>query len=660
MKAILQNFGRRVNIDRREDNGKSFQSAIGSGLSVQHYQETYYTFDNAGNGIGDTPAKNLDRSYSSHSRATTSQENNTNAWSTKLSGSLRGNITRRKGAAPSDITNLETVSTADASTQRHVNRPLHPPSSYKKFSSNDVGDGGSSRGLVRKFSAISSQTNTHASSSPIAVHSSPSRLRPNNPGPEPSPSTQPVVSEFKATDASYSHGHFRPGLDPTSGKSLPLQPVSFGADVSAMSSAELAARLNELAVANADGLLTDDEYRTLRQAVFDQMIKTDENTMAASAASSPNGLGVPGHARAGDAAPAGSAMHSTAQTTAIPVANSRRYSRSSLGHGERHASSIRSGQSARSSSFILPGIFRKGVASPEEMQQQMSQDSYSSRGHSNRAAEHRAVPIRRDSEGTSSRLSSGDGHPHRALSLHTQHSSTAKSSRLSTFGRLRAGSQARRAQEEMAANDMEEAFAVERTARSLRAVSIYDASSAETSSINARTHDRTATSPRAELAPTTMFGAEYVDKSSAEIQAEIAVVQAEGNRMLSTFVTLEETLLSKQTSLDPQVVRGLLSKVQDATPLSLTTRLDGGEREASSLRVHRLRPPSSYRSPRQSTTLDASHKHEEGNVPQDVAALEAELTNIYAQKAAVVKRYQDRLAFLQSKLRSATIREGLK
>ncbi|PDQ12317.1 hypothetical protein CKK21_26070 [Enterobacter cloacae] len=39
--------------------------------------------------------------------------------------------------------------------------------------------------------------------------------------------------------------------------------------------------------------------------------------------------------------------------------------------------------------------------------------------------------------------------------------------------------------------------------------------------------------------------------------------------------------------------------------------------------------------------------------------LKVELTRIYAQKAAVVKRYQDRLAFLQSKLRSAAIREGL-
>jgi hypothetical protein len=40
--------------------------------------------------------------------------------------------------------------------------------------------------------------------------------------------------------------------------------------------------------------------------------------------------------------------------------------------------------------------------------------------------------------------------------------------------------------------------------------------------------------------------------------------------------------------------------------------------------------------------------------------LEAELTSNYAQRAAVVKRYQDRLAFLQSKARSAAMREGLK
>ncbi len=51
-----------------------------------------------------------------------------------------------------------------------------------------------------------------------------------------------------------------------------------GADISAMTSTELAARLNELAVANADGLLTEDEYRFLRQAVFDRMMKADEQS----------------------------------------------------------------------------------------------------------------------------------------------------------------------------------------------------------------------------------------------------------------------------------------------------------------------------------------------------------------------------------------------
>ncbi len=61
-----------------------------------------------------------------------------------------------------------------------------------------------------------------------------------------------------------------------------------------------------------------------------------------------------------------------------------------------------------------------------------------------------------------------------------------------------------------------------------------------------------------------------------------------------------------------------------------------------------------------SSSQDAALQRVKSDLPDEAAAFEAELINIYTQKAAVVKRYQDRLAFLQSKHRSATIREGLK
>ncbi len=235
------------------------------------------------------------------------------------------------------------------------------------------------------------------------------------------------------------------------------------------------------------------------------------------------------------------------------------------------------------------------------------------------------------------------------MSSRTQRSSGAKSSRLSTLGRLRAGSQSRRVHAETAARELEEAFSAERTARSLRAVSLYETGASEQSAMGGIARERSPTSLRAEMAPTTLFGVEYADKSSAEIQAEIAVVLGEGNRMLDTFAALEQTLVAKHGALEAQAVREVVERVREANPQACVHRL-----EASAP------PPSSYRQPRQAHASSSGLGGEDGGGSDEARALEAELTSNYAQRAAVVKRYQDRLAFLQSKARSAAMREGLK
>ncbi len=57
-----------------------------------------------------------------------------------------------------------------------------------------------------------------------------------------------------------------------------------------------------------------------------------------------------------------------------------------------------------------------------------------------------------------------------------------------------------------------------------------------------------------------LFAAEYEDKAPQEIRAEINVVQAEGDRMLGTFVALEETLTSKHSTLDPLVLSAIVDR----------------------------------------------------------------------------------------------------
>ncbi|SPO30964.1 uncharacterized protein UTRI_05409_B [Ustilago trichophora] len=669
MRAIFSSFGRRANVDRRESPSQPLHNSKSSfpisSRDDPHLQPTFSSIDNAGRAIGDAPPNLSHPSKIDHHHNVRSSHGSTaSVWASKLSGSLRATPNRRNGRVANHADTVHAVIASSSSSSR---LPSHPPSSYREPSSQNTHANASARHLVSKFSA-SSIRRPSPSSAPSSHHSdaaSQSRLKhlssSSNLGSPPSK----LVSAYQPLPSADANHSLQPL--PSAPILVPCTATSAATDISAVSSAELASRLNQLAVANADGLLTDGEYHTLRQAVFDRMMQADSQSVAAPTANALTGHGLPQHVRHPDAPLTDTPQSSNAQSSTDLLTVNAGPSMSSLGHRDPQPSSIHSGTSGKASSFQnVTDLFRKAGTGSKPMHPHTSQDSHSSCDPINREASYRALPTRRDSEGVSSQLSSGDGHSQRALSIRTHQSSAAKSSRVSTLGRLRAASLARRAKAETAARDMEEAVSAERTARSLRAVSLYDAGSADLSNLSGSTYDRSPTSLRAEMAPSTMFGAEYVDKSSSEIQAEIAVVQTEGNRMLATFASLAETLLARQTALEPYAISRVVERVRDTIPLACILRLEDSGRDHSGNRIPRPPTPSSYRTPRQASISSGSRghdtfsEHEQVLLSPDIAAFEAELTSIYTQKAAVVKRYQDRLGFLQSKLRSATIREGLK
>ncbi|SNX83895.1 uncharacterized protein MEPE_02603 [Melanopsichium pennsylvanicum] len=634
MRAIFSNFGKRANAERRQDTQEhsSNTKTWAGNQDTSRFHATYPSLDHVGGGIGDAPSKAPDYADANHGREPRSQASISSPWAFKLSGSIRSTSSRREVSEPSNVALLQPLVPAPTS------RVSHPSSSYKNPSpqaENSNITSGTALGLIRKFSVNSRRGSPPSSESHAASATRPATV----PLLEQLPSTSNLgsvrwepVSPHRAPSSANAVSFPRP-IKPPANTEMPT-----GADISAMSPEELGARLSELAVANADGLLSDDEYRTLRQAVFDCMMQGDKESMTALTAAGLTGSGLLRHVRSPDVLAAESALGRSASTDRLAV-----QSGSSHGHDERRATSTHSGRRGKASSFqIVTDMFRKGRISSKGMHPQISQYSQSSHDLANREGVHRFAPSRRNSAGMSSQLSGGEGHSLRASSFRTQQTSAAKSSRVSTFGRLRAGSQARRAQAENAARDIEGAFSAERTVRSLRAVSLYVVGSVDLPNSKGGTSERSPTSLRSEMAPSTMFGAEYAEKPCSEIQAEMAVVQAEGNRMLDTYKTLEGSLMSKQNALGPLVVDKVIERVRGLIPLGCVTRLEG------------QRPPhaSSYRTPRQ--------PHGEEFVPQDVASFEAELTKIYMQKAAIVKRYQDRLGFLESKLRSAGIREGLK
>lgn len=413
-------------------------------------------------------------------------------------------------------------------------------------------------------------------------------------------------------------------IEPINGRSSQLQgsqnTLNPGKNMLKIDPSELANKLNELAVANADGLLNEDEYRMLRTAVFGRMMRADGAAVDVAGSHHLSEIrsisGTPGQQQ--------------------PNAADESESRSSWEYLEKASDSTHPSASNGMSKYSRRGsIAALSISRPFSRESQRS--SSEELTHPNR----RITLDRRGSFGASSLLSNGEEGSRRPMSTTTYQSSMAMSSQASHFGRMRSGSQARRAQAELAARDMERTFSAERTARSLRAVSLHDTATVKADEdIHSREGLSTA---RLETGAPAMFGAEYADRTTAEIKAEMAVVKKERDSLLQTFTLLQETLLLKHSKVDAGVMQNALANI----PAWDVSNADS-------------RPPSAYGRRRRFGPLQSLDMNEAEDKSAEVAAFEQELADIHDKRGAVVKRYQDRLSFLQSKLRSAAIREGLK
>lgn len=242
-----------------------------------------------------------------------------------------------------------------------------------------------------------------------------------------------------------------------------------------------------------------------------------------------------------------------------------------------------------------------------------------------------------------------------------------------------------------------------------------------------------------------LLGGDYADKKSEEIAAEIAVVEAEGHRLLANFKTLEASAVSRHQALGFDQIRKAVAglnidkqtidmaddfvvvhseDVCDMPDNAIRSAKNGTGKEGpllrrsgsigspfsfkkigaqgmgngsllalpvsspslnSSLSSHRndqnsatatngskYLAPSAYNLRRRSSYLAASRSNtdtsvestptEAGAIDEDagVAQLRRELIEIHKRRAEVARKYVDRVAFLRSAQRSARIREGLR
>jgi hypothetical protein len=393
---------------------------------------------------------------------------------------------------------------------------------------------------------------------------------------------------------------------------------------------DLASELNELAVAHKEGLLGEDEYRMLRQNVFEKMMGKGEMEM-------PREGRVHGISRKGNGVAAAKEDDSSVFSGSTSM------------------------RSKRSSTSKLASLFKR------ESRSELRGDL-----------------------GSSSLLSANG-------SIHSG-AATSMRSRLSTSATMETQiSQARRA----------------RTLQSGISVQGVEASSSSSSSLGKSgllSVERGGYSaPGASISSgNALLGANYTDKSADEIDAEIAVVEAEGHRILERFKSLQIDTMGRYNLSYEMLKRALegigLEAEVEAEVFEDYVLIEGGaegangqmngNRNTLSSRIRRKRSigsnefqatisgrrgknrgdstlaPSSYKAiPRQplpssftppSDTPSNGYNVQSDEEDAELVKLRAELKEIVRRRSEVAKKYADRLAFLRSTLRSAKIRQGLR
>lgn len=159
-----------------------------------------------------------------------------------------------------------------------------------------------------------------------------------------------------------------------------------------------------------------------------------------------------------------------------------------------------------------------------------------------------------------------------------------------------------------------------------------------------------------------MLGGSYGEKSSAQISAEMAVVESEKKRMLDNFKTLEVQAIGRY-NLSFEQIRKACAEAEQEIRQSTATQQGPARSPGGKLLNGSPYPPSSSKKAervRRTSSKDGSASVQTYEDAADEAALRSELIVVLKKRADVSANYDDRIAFLRSAMRSAKIREGLR
>lgn len=424
-------------------------------------------------------------------------------------------------------------------------------------------------------------------------------------------------------------------------------------------SRDLAVQLNELAISHADGLLTDEEYRMLRQGLFEQQMSSGASGPGDSPSHGLDG-GAPISPPMARLIRRGSQKSYFSEHDPLPTqtndghlalfpAAARGKSRSNtVSTAHTVASSSSSSVGTRSLHPSAPALAHAGSRSIR---------SGSSSVHS---AAHRSETQQRQEASSSSSAFSA-----RRLRL-TSSASGKSQKRAQDLEQEIRRRRAHRVDSLLSAKSgYSNGAAGDETSASIHSPSASGASIRERSWRMSRSedgHHRSGADPDyvAIAANGSRLDAQdvmYADKSSAEIEAELRVIEGEGRKMLDAFEGLEGRLFKKAaiTTADDEVLHSLersLPAKRDLTPMTA----NGSKRPPFSA----VRSNGSNRSG--SESIHRAIVSPLAATPATAAALKSiqdQLVDVRTRRADVVHRYEERIAFLKSKARGARIREQL-
>lgn len=395
-------------------------------------------------------------------------------------------------------------------------------------------------------------------------------------------------------------------------------PVDVIGDPSEVATKSLAVRLQELSVANADGLLEDNEYRQLRAALFDRFA-------AAGAEMRPERTSEQCDAHLTVAAPTLSPSTSRLSVVTEPAP-------SSASVVESVASRRRSIRSARSA---VTSLFRpsssQSLSAASRTDEWTALNASHGRETSNDAESMfsiRTAPnapaFTRSGQSLPSLQERGASSPPRTSPMSP---GSIRSTRTSVS--YRPGSTSMRQQRQRA---------------SVVATSLYDVDiMSDVGGTDVGTDE----------------GGE--NKSSAELRREIAALETERDRLLEQMETLTTTLRAKH-GLPPSRP----DRIRSASEVSTRSDSSFGRHSRNSLASPRARP-SLFGSDRGESLAPASEVLErDDDVPSsafnssdEAERVRRELRRLRERTAGIATRYAQRLEYQRVLLRSAMIREGL-